>query len=131
LYEYLYGNPLKNIPVKRMLPENPVESKRRAQRIVSKVHNQQLNLKLIHTKAQAGGGSLPERFIPGFGVQVTSSACSADYIKELLRDQITPIIGRVERDAVILDTLCVNNNEINKIIDVLNTMDLIEQDEQE
>ena len=131
LYEYLYGNPLKNIPVQRMLQENPVESKRRAQRIVSKVHNQQLNLKLIHTKAQAGGGSLPERFIPSFGVQVTSPVCSADYIKELLRDQITPFIGRVERDVVILDTLCVNNNEINKIIDVFNAMDFDAVDEQD
>ena len=123
LYEYLYGNPQKNIPVQRMLHENPVESKKRAQRLVSKVHNAQLNLKLTHTQAQAGGGSLPERFIPGFGVQLTSPVCSADYLKELLRDQPTPIIGRVERDAVILDMLCVNGNEINKIVEYLNKMD--------
>lgn len=131
LYEYLYGNAQKNIPVQRMLHENPVESKKRSQRIISRVNNEQLNLKLAHTKAQAGGGSLPERFLPSFGVQITSAVCSADYIKELLREQITPIIGRVERDALILDMLCVNNSEVSKIVDALNKMDFSDVEEQE
>ena len=119
LYEYLYGN-----PAQRLLHENPAESKKRATRILNKVAHEQLRLKLTPTHTQAGGGSLPERFMAGFGIRIRSDVYTADEIKEALRSGAIPIIGRVERDALVLDMLCVQNADCGKIVDALNKLEI-------
>jgi L-seryl-tRNA(Ser) seleniumtransferase len=58
---------------------------------------------VIETRALFGGGTTPERSLPSAGVAISSGSLSAEEIARRLRKRKPPIVGRVERNRLILD----------------------------
>ncbi len=60
------------------------------------------DVRVIDTEATVGGGSLPGQSIPSVGVSI--SGLDVEALARQLRLGHPPVIGRIERDALILDT---------------------------
>lgn len=59
---------------------------------------------LVETQGQTGGGSSPNESIPSFAVEITPLSLSAATLEKALRQGETPVIVRIHKDKVLLDT---------------------------
>jgi L-seryl-tRNA(Ser) seleniumtransferase len=91
----------REIPTLRMLTEDIVEIRRRAETLKDGVGN--ASLQLIDGFSEVGGGSFPEAKLPTCLVRLTADELTADSLIERLRAGDPPIIARIEDDAVVLD----------------------------
>jgi len=114
----LYRNP---DSVARRLPtlaalSRPVEEIRDcAERLVpaiAQVLGEAIDVGAVATSSQVGSGALPLEAIPSYGISLTPSRSAemrqitAEAIAAKLRTLPLPVIGRIERGAVILDVRC-------------------------
>jgi L-seryl-tRNA(Ser) seleniumtransferase len=58
---------------------------------------------VVETRALFGGGTTPERSLPSAGLAISGGSLSAEEIARRLRTRKLPIVGRVERNRLILD----------------------------
>ena len=91
----------REIPTLRMLTEDVVEIRRRAEALKEGVGNS--SVKLIDGFSEVGGGSFPEAKLPTCLVQLTADKLTADSLVERLRGGNPPIIARIADDHVVLD----------------------------
>lgn len=94
----LYRDPesaRREIPVLRMLTENPVAVRRRGEALQQGV--------LVDGFSEVGGGSFPGAKLPTVLVELSVSGVSPDALLERLRAATPPVIARIERDRVVLD----------------------------
>ena len=100
-----------DIPLVRMLLETPDTIGRRAQALVNELvaelagtHNSATSsFQIIDGFSTIGGGSAPESTLPTRLVSIHSSTRSATQIEAALRASATPIVARIQHDAVLLD----------------------------
>jgi len=103
---YLDGETAKdNIPTLKMIYEDKHTLKRRAQRITNilKKGCKNLSVSTVELYSEVGGGTLPDVSIPSFGVALKPHAISIDMLEERLRNMEVPIIGRIEKETILLD----------------------------
>ena len=67
--------------------------------------------------AYVGGGTLPEQDLDSFVVSVCLPELTAEALRSALRHSETPIIGRIEREHVLLDMRTVHDRELPLIIE--------------
>ena len=116
LYSAPY-DPFKEIPVLAMLSE-PVEVvRRRALDMAAELTD--IDTVVQESVAQVGAGSVPEQGIPSFAVSCSIGSLSPDGLMSRLRQNKTPVIGRIERDRVLLDMRTVMDSEVPVIIAAL------------
>lgn len=113
-------DPMKAIPVLRMLSEPNAKVEERARSLAKAL----LDLGLADVTVQAsaayvGGGTLPEQDLPSFTVSIHLPDLSARDLMAALRQGPTPVIGRIERDRVMLDLRTVLEDEIPAIVATL------------
>jgi L-seryl-tRNA(Ser) seleniumtransferase len=103
LYQAPY-DPVTEIPVLQMLSE-PVETvKLRAQRLMDALKESGLgDVEICEAAAFVGAGTLPEQDLKSAAVSVGLPHLTAQHLMSALRAVETPIIGRIERDRVLLD----------------------------
>ena len=53
--------------------------------------------------SEVGGGSLPDVVIPSYGILIKPHTMSLEVLEERLRNLEVPIIGRIEKETLILD----------------------------
>jgi L-seryl-tRNA(Ser) seleniumtransferase len=105
----LYLDPetlVENHPTLRMLTV-PLETlKKRATRLKSRIEREKLalDIRVLESEGATGGGSLPDAPIKTFVLALTSATLSPDKLSHLLRQNEPPIIARIEKDEVLLDT---------------------------
>tara|TARA_R110000850_G_scaffold35242_5_gene94057 strand:+ start:2173 stop:3645 length:1473 start_codon:yes stop_codon:yes gene_type:complete len=110
-------DPFKEIPVLAMLSEPAKDVRRRAQGMAAQLGG--IDTVVQETVSQVGAGSVPEQGIPSFAVSCTIAGLSPDGLMSRLRQNKTPIIGRIERDRVLLDMHTVMDSEVPVIVDAL------------
>lgn len=113
-------DPTKQVPVLRMLsePSSAVEARARAlAQPLSGVVG--LDVAVEATVARVGAGALPEQDLASFAVSLRMHSHSADQLMAALRAGSTPVIGRIERDRVLLDMRTVDADEVHVIADVI------------
>ncbi|MCX5804445.1 MAG: L-seryl-tRNA(Sec) selenium transferase [Proteobacteria bacterium] len=93
------------IPTLKMIFEDKDVLKRRVQQLVRKMKglSEKLSVALIDISSEVGGGSLPDVFIPSFGMAIKPLTMSVEKFEERLRNIDVPIIGRIEKDMFLLN----------------------------
>lgn len=114
------NNPLDRIPVLRSLSE-PIDLIRaRAEKLSNMCESvPHLETKIVPTKAQAGGGSLPLQNLPSFAIALTLPGVSPDQISERLRGASPPIIGRISKDQFLLDVKAISERDLDALSNAL------------
>jgi L-seryl-tRNA(Ser) seleniumtransferase len=106
-------DPVQTIPVLQMLsaPLAQVEGRARAlQQALKSIDIEEVS---VHeSAAYVGGGSLPDQALPSFAVSLRMANLSAQKLTDALRAQKVPVIGRIEREQVMLDMRTVWDAEL-------------------
>lgn len=107
------ADPTRRIPVLRMLTEPLAAIAQRAEALRLQVeHLPALDVATMDTLGYAGGGAMPMLALPGRALAVRSLRFSADDLARRLRTGATPVLARIERDAVLLDLRTVADSEL-------------------
>ncbi|KIN65655.1 L-seryl-tRNA(Sec) selenium transferase [Sulfitobacter noctilucae] len=106
-------DPLVDVPVLRMLAEPAAQVLHRAERLRDSL----LGIGVADVDVQpcaafVGAGSLPLQDLESHAVTIRLPDHSADNLCTALREHETPIIGRIEKDRVMLDMRTVDEDEL-------------------
>lgn len=118
-----YRDPSKaidSIPTLRMLtlPFGYIETK--AKQLVTALENigdSRLKIQLVNITSAAGGGALPLLNLPSKGVGIKIKGISPNTMERHLRENIPPVIGRIEEDIFIMDLRTIQDDELVAIKD--------------
>ncbi|OPY73358.1 MAG: L-seryl-tRNA(Sec) selenium transferase [Syntrophorhabdus sp. PtaU1.Bin058] len=103
----------REIPTLSMIFQDEGLLKRKAQRIAAAVRKRcgNLSVSVAAVHSEVGGGSLPDVVIPSFAVALKPEAISVERLEERLRSLDVPIIGRIERERLIIDMRTILRND--------------------
>jgi len=104
-----------SIPVRRMLEATPDDLAEAAERLRAMLAPEVRSVSEVRPHAgRAGGGTLPERDLPGWALRVTPKGWTAETLARALRAGDPPIVARVAEEAVWIDvrTLLPGEEEI-------------------
>lgn len=103
----------REIPTLSMIFQDEGLLKRKAQRIAAAVRKRcgNLSVSVAAVHSEVGGGSLPDVAIPSFAVALKPEAISVERLEERLRNLDVPIIGRIEREHLIIDMRTILRND--------------------
>jgi L-seryl-tRNA(Ser) seleniumtransferase len=104
----LYLDPRKasqEIPTLALMQADHGTLRRRAVRLAGRLRKASLPLSVavVDVDSEVGGGSLPDAYIPSCGVALKPKSMTVETLETRLRALDIPVIGRVERDNLILD----------------------------
>jgi L-seryl-tRNA(Ser) seleniumtransferase len=94
------------IPTIRMLTRPVADLEREAQTLARKLRRRlgaKLEVKVVPSQAQVGGGSLPLAHLPSRALALNIPPLAAHQLEARLRQARPPVIARVEHDTVLLD----------------------------
>ncbi len=124
----LYRDPEKAahlIPTLRMLTIPFDLIKKQADKLyksLSKINNPALSITLVDRSSKAGGGSLPLLDLPSKCIAVKIKGVSANSLEKRMRENTTPVIGRIEDDCFLMDLRTVQEEELTAIKNALNNL---------
>jgi len=116
LMQYLKGEALTKIPVWRMIAAPLSEIEKRAN-LWAKASGD--GAKIISGETMVGGGSLPGGSLPTRLVAVGGGSKAVQALAKKLRSRDIPVIGRIEKDELLLDPRTVLPEEEEIIIKAL------------
>lgn len=98
------------IPVIAMLKEDLIVLRKRAELLKKKLTSaidkklaRNLKIEVVESEAKVGGGALADSSLKSYAVALSLKKCSAHSLMEKLRSAKVPVIGRIEKDKVLLD----------------------------
>jgi L-seryl-tRNA(Ser) seleniumtransferase len=109
-------NDLEQIPNLKMLRTNIETLEQRANTLKEKVQDF-LKCEVISSLTMVGGGTTPNKKIPTIALAIEYKNYKPNKIEELLRKNF--IIARIENDRVLLDFRTIQENELEKIEQIL------------
>ncbi|MEH6830568.1 MAG: L-seryl-tRNA(Sec) selenium transferase [Sulfitobacter sp.] len=113
-------DPISEIPVLAMLSEPIRDVEDRANALTQMLIEVGVaGLTVEKSVAYVGGGSLPEQDIKSFAVSVSIPDFSAESLAAALRKSDTPVVGRIEREQVMLDMRTIRDDEMSLIVRAL------------
>jgi L-seryl-tRNA(Ser) seleniumtransferase len=109
LLHYVKGEAPSKVPVWRMIAASETGLRRRARSLARGIGN---GAEAAATRAMVGGGSLPEESLPSWAVAVPNQPLvDVDEIARRLRKAAPAVIGRIERDRLLLDLRTVDRRD--------------------
>ncbi|OGN86576.1 MAG: L-seryl-tRNA(Sec) selenium transferase [Chloroflexi bacterium GWC2_73_18] len=117
---YRAGRAVEELPVWRMIAESEVSVRARAEAVLAGLPEPLPGgavARLAETRATVGGGSLPGETLPSWAVALRG--VSAERLATALRAGEPAILGRIERDALLLDLRTVTDEEAAALPDAL------------
>ena len=113
LRHYALGEAESAIPVWRMIAAPPERMRERAE-----AWRAALGIgEVVEAESMAGGGSLPGEGLPTWALAIASA--EPGRLAARLRSAPTPVVGRVERDALLLDPRTVSEAEEAELVSAL------------
>jgi L-seryl-tRNA(Ser) seleniumtransferase len=103
LVEHWAGRAHRTVPVLRMLHAPVDEVRVRAEAVAARLLAQGWDAAVLEGESAIGGGSAPGVTVPTALVRLSRSGWSAERLASWLRERETPIIARIQDDAVVLD----------------------------
>jgi L-seryl-tRNA(Ser) seleniumtransferase len=91
------------IPVVSLLQLPNDELRRRGETLIFSLRGLPLQTRLVESKGEIGGGTLPRSIIPSLALELASNAFSPDELAARLRRSDPPIIGYIARGKFLLD----------------------------
>lgn len=110
---YLDGDFRQDIQLWKILSTSESELYRRGQQILDDLGHPS-GISLEATKALVGGGALPEADIPSVGI-VFSPDFKATRLMRNLRNRELPVIGRIEKDQLVLDLKAISVADLDSL----------------
>jgi L-seryl-tRNA(Ser) seleniumtransferase len=107
----------REIPTLEMIFRDPVALKRVAQRIVRQIRIRcsGISADVFELESEVGGGTLPDVTIPSFGVSLIPHTITVQSLDQRLRGLEVPIVGRIEKDRLLLDTRTMLKDDIDLV----------------
>ncbi|MBT9556001.1 MAG: L-seryl-tRNA(Sec) selenium transferase [Myxococcales bacterium] len=110
------GSHERRIPLFRMLGLPTVELERRSATLIDGLGGAdgagRAELAAVAMSGRVGGGTLPTATVPSFGVRIRPRHRGAESLAARLRMSSSPVVGRLEEDAVLLDLRTVLDTEL-------------------
>ncbi len=107
------ADPVIRVPVLRMLTQPLSAVEARAEALNARIADLQgLETEILVTLGYAGGGALPMHALPSRALGLRLAGVGADDLARRLRSGATRVVGRIERDRVVLDLLTVADHEL-------------------
>lgn len=125
LLEYLSGDPVKNIPVIRMLTFNEKELRYKAQELTRKLQEQLEgssfveDISLTALEDMVGGGAYPDYRMPGFGAAIRFREHGLEDVSCKLRQMTPAVITRRQDDAMLISVRTLLEGDEDKLIQAL------------
>ena len=116
---------LKEVPTLRMLTATLPELTARARKIAGQLRRRTpdgLTFKLSEGFSQAGGGTLPLLNLPTMLIEVAVEGLSPNEIESKLRGGEIPVIGRIKKNAFLLDPRTLQDGDLNDLAAALATL---------
>jgi L-seryl-tRNA(Ser) seleniumtransferase len=107
------------IPTLKMICEDRNVLKKRAGQLAYKLKklSDKISVATIETSSEVGGGSLPDVFIPSFGIAIKPLAISVEELEERLRNIDIPVIGRIEKDMFLLNLRTISKEDESPLLE--------------
>ena len=118
LGEYAAGRASRTIPILRMILAPPDAIRVRAARVAAAASGT-LEAEIRPGQSAVGGGTTPGLELPTWAIALRHVTRSADWLDGWLRQQPTPIIGRIENDRLLIDLRTVVPGEDDQVADTL------------
>ncbi len=109
---------LTKIPTLRMLTQPVDLIKKRAKRLMLKIHasiQATCGMSLMPTVSRVGGGAMPEHGLPSWAVAFRPVNMPISALEKGLRKLAIPIIGKIEDDSLLLDMRTIDDKEIAEL----------------
>ncbi|MBI1885622.1 MAG: L-seryl-tRNA(Sec) selenium transferase [Chloroflexi bacterium] len=108
LAHYLKGEALEKVPVWRMIAMPLKEVERRARRWARAIGPR---ARVVDGRSMVGGGSLPEESLPTKLIAIDGESGWVTQLARRLRTGDPPVVGRIEKDALLLDPRTLGREE--------------------
>ena len=106
-------DPVVCVPVLRMLTQDVGLVAARAEALqILLADLKSLDCTLVETFGYAGGGAMPMHALPSRALGLTSAVMGAEAFARRLRTGPTAVVGRIERDCLLLDLRTVADHEV-------------------
>ena len=120
LAHYVMGEAETRVPVWRMISASAEDVRSRAERWRATLTSEQVAARVDQARSAIGGGSLPGETLPSWALTIDPPAGrSPEAILSALREQPTPLIARIEDDAIRLDPRTVLPEQDGDVIQAL------------
>ena len=120
LAHYVMGEAETRVPVWRMISATADHVRSRAEVWRTALAANQVDARVEPARSAIGGGSLPGETLPSWALTVDMTAGnSPESVLSALREQATPVIARIEDDAVRLDPRTVLPEQDDEVIQAL------------
>ncbi len=124
LRAYARGTALNDVPVLKMLSMPREEIAARTKKFALKLAKERgsqngLRIALTGGWSVVGGGSAPAAERPTTLLSLTHNEFSVKELEHKLRSSTTPVISRIEKDAVLIDLRTVSEREQNELLSIL------------
>jgi L-seryl-tRNA(Ser) seleniumtransferase len=116
---------VKAIPTLYMLtlPVEKIEIKaNQLLKMLEKIEDRRLNIKLMSFSSMAGGGALPLLNLPSKCLGIRIKGISPNSIEKLMRKNSPPIIGRIEEELYIMDLRTILDDELSIIAEAFKNL---------
>ncbi|MBT3227541.1 MAG: L-seryl-tRNA(Sec) selenium transferase [Candidatus Marinimicrobia bacterium] len=113
---------LNDIPIYRDLLTSVETLRERAEKLVQKIKNTNLNLTVLNTEAQVGSGASPSEKMASVGIGFRHAKMKAARISSCLRANDPAIMGRITEAVFYIDLKAVREVEDDFIIQALNKL---------
>ena len=104
------------IPTLRMILASPESLGNRARRLAAAIlaTGPAVAAEVVETRSEVGGGTLPDVTLVSWGIAIKPHRLPVHLFEERLRRQTLPLVGRIEKERLILDmrTLCDDDDEL-------------------
>ena len=109
-------NDLEQIPTLKMLFASTETLEQRATKLKEKIEDI-YSCEVIKTSTMVGGGTTPNKKIPSIALSLEYKNYKPNKLEQLLRKKL--IISRIENDKVLLDFRTIQENELEKLENIL------------
>ncbi len=109
-------------PVLRMLCEPADLTQARARQLLGMLSSRarsQLSPQVEASKAQAGSGALPLAELPSWALSLAPRFCTIEQLARALRNGAVPVVGRIQKDRLLLDVRTVFEGDIEPLASAL------------
>lgn len=117
---YLSDDVTSRIPTLKMMTETKEVSMLKAEKVFNGIKNcQHIQVQLIEGFSQIGGGSLPLHQLPSWIVEIKPIHYTVNELEKVLREGSIPVITRIHKDAILIDTRTIEEESIGYVIDAI------------
>lgn len=113
---------IREIPTLKMITMPQEELKSRAEALACMLQDRigrSADIEIVTGHSQVGGGALPEENIPTFLVALSCKSISVNFLEDRLRRLEPPVLARIQKDRLLLDTRTLLEGDAEVITDHL------------